>query len=92
MAKTYFSTDGSYGVWNDNCVIIDSSDFTDDDWNSIEFSTSEEMPKIAQAIRARLDMEKLSNKLDGSMLMYADNLIKKLMGLPYDSEYIKNEE
>lgn len=45
----YFSSDGSYGT-ADEMTILDTEDWTDEDWELIEFSTDMERSSVAQSI------------------------------------------
>lgn len=48
---TYFASDGSYG-WANELVIIDTSEWTESDWDRIENSTDSERVDIAREIAA----------------------------------------
>lgn len=45
----YFAQDGSYGVATD-LVLVDTTDWSEDDWQLIEFSTDSERASIAQRL------------------------------------------
>lgn len=45
----YFASDGSYGT-ADELTIFDTTDWTDEDWELIEFSTDMERSQVAQTI------------------------------------------
>ena len=49
MALTYFSPDGSYGSAK-GLVIVDTSMWTENDWNQLEWAMDENMPKLAMLI------------------------------------------
>lgn len=49
MAKTYFAEDGSYGD-AERLVVMDTSDWTDEDWEKIEEASDWERPTVAQDI------------------------------------------
>jgi hypothetical protein len=49
MAKTYFAEDGSYGD-AERLVVMDTSDWTDEEWQKIEEASDWERPAIAQDI------------------------------------------
>ena len=49
MALTYVSPDGSYGS-AEGLVIVDTSKWTDSDWNQLEWAMDENMPKVAMEI------------------------------------------
>lgn len=53
----YFSPDGNYGPAG-GLEIIDTSDFTDDDWDEIEESFDEDRPETARKIRRDKDKYK----------------------------------
>ena len=50
--ETYFAQDGSYGDAAD-MVVIDTSDWNDDDWNEIEWASDYERVGVAQEIMER---------------------------------------
>ena len=52
MRLTYFSGDGNFGH-ADNFVLIDTSGWTDEDWDLIENTAAWELPKVAIEIEAR---------------------------------------
>lgn len=45
----YFASDGSYGT-AEELTIFDTTDWTDEDWELIEFSTDMERSQVAQTI------------------------------------------
>lgn len=51
-ASTYFATDGSYGTAH-NLEIIDTSEWTDEDWAEIENATDDTRADTASAIAKR---------------------------------------
>lgn len=52
--ETYFATDGSYGDAYD-LVVIDTSDFTEADWEAINEAGDYDRSRIANSIRYRKD-------------------------------------
>ena len=46
---TYFASDGSYG-WSNNLTVIDTSEWTEDDWDRIENCLDDERLDIAREI------------------------------------------
>lgn len=51
---TYFAVDGSYGDGED-IVVVDTVYFTDDDWDDIEGTISQDRPAKALEIKAKYD-------------------------------------
>lgn len=47
--KHYFATDGNYGS-ADNLVIVDTDDWTEDEWSVIDQSPENDRAKIAQQL------------------------------------------
>lgn len=45
----YFASDGSYGT-AEELTILDTTEWTDEDWELIEFSTDMERSTVAQGI------------------------------------------
>lgn len=56
MALTYVSPDGSYGS-AEGLVIVDTSKWTDSDWNQLEWAMDENMPKVAMEITEKYKEE-----------------------------------
>lgn len=52
MGQTYFAFDGSYGD-SDHLVTIDTSDWTEDDWNEIDSASDDRRRTTALAIARR---------------------------------------
>jgi hypothetical protein len=50
---TYFATDGSYGDASD-LAIVDTSEFTEEDWEAIEAEHDWHKPGTAEAIAKRI--------------------------------------
>ena len=46
----YFAGDGNYGLENGNFVLLDVSEWTDEDWNTIEETPDFDRPRIAYKI------------------------------------------
>jgi hypothetical protein len=51
MIKHYFATDGSYGD-AEGLVIIDTSDWTDDEWGLVEDAPDDQRAAIAASLAA----------------------------------------
>jgi len=49
MTEFYFAADGSYGEATD-MIIVDTTDWTNDDWELIEFSADMERSNVAQRL------------------------------------------
>ena len=49
MSKTYFAEDGTYGS-ADNLVTVDTSNWLDEDWETIESTSDWERPAVAVTI------------------------------------------
>lgn len=49
MSATYFAVDGSYGS-GEGIVIVDTSKWTEDDWEAIEAEDEYFRPRLAQQI------------------------------------------
>ena len=56
MALTYVSSDGSYGS-AEGMVIVETSKWTHDDWNQLEYAVTEEMPEVAMEIAKKYKEE-----------------------------------
>ena len=52
MSATYFAEDGSYGT-ADNLTVVDTSEWSDDDWNELEEALEWDRPIVAQRIAER---------------------------------------
>lgn len=59
MTKHYFALDGSYGE-ADRFVLLDTTDWTEENWNDIENATDNQRIDVATAI----DSEHLKIKLN----------------------------
>jgi len=55
----YFATDGNYGN-AENLVIIDTADWTEDEWDIIEQSPENDRTKIAQQLSQGQNENQLS--------------------------------
>lgn len=51
MALHYFAADGNFGN-ADELLVVDTSDWTDEDWERIEEAYDFQKPYVASAIRA----------------------------------------
>lgn len=54
MPNHYFAVDGNYGD-ADGLVIVDTSDWDDDDWAAIDFARDSDKARIAKAIADGVD-------------------------------------
>jgi hypothetical protein len=59
MGYTYFATDGSYGDAA-NIVMVDTSDWTDDDWDMVTYARDTDRAEIATSIASRSGLDQLS--------------------------------
>lgn len=51
MSKlAYFAGDGNYGMENGNFVLLDVSNWTEADWQRVEFAPDWSRPRVAQQI------------------------------------------
>ena len=58
MSSTYFAGDGSYGD-AESLIIIDTSDWTDDDWDMVTYARDTDRAEIAASIAAHRDDSQL---------------------------------
>ena len=49
MSKSYFALDGSYGDATE-ILIVDTDDWTPEEWDAINYATDDERSDMAQAI------------------------------------------
>lgn len=57
MSKHYFATDGNYGG-ADGLVVVDTSDWTEDEWDAVDNARDNERPAIALAF-SKVDPDQL---------------------------------
>lgn len=50
MQLAYFAGDGNYGLENGNFVVVDVSQWTDEDWLLIEETSDWNRPRVANGI------------------------------------------
>lgn len=50
MSKHYFAADGNYGS-AEGLVVVDTSDWTDDEWAAIDFARDNERAEIAKQMK-----------------------------------------
>ena len=50
MRLAYFAGDGNYGMENGNFVLVDVSDWTDEDWQKVEEADDYQRPRVANEI------------------------------------------
>jgi hypothetical protein len=53
MSKTYFAADGKYGD-AENLIVIDTTDWTDDEWAIIQYSPADERHLIASDLEREI--------------------------------------
>lgn len=56
MSKTYFAKDGSFGA-ADGLIVIDTSEWTQDDWDAVESGTDQDRAVVALHISKQYDGE-----------------------------------
>ena len=54
---TYFAGDGSYGEWDELSLLIDTSDWTEDDWDEIDAASDSFRASTAYDIAMRYRRE-----------------------------------
>lgn len=54
MTTTYFAADGNYGD-AEGLVMIDTTDWTEDEWMTIEYSPENERIRIAQELSREIN-------------------------------------
>lgn len=50
---TYFAGDGSYGEWDELSMLVDTSEWTEDDWDEIDCAGDSYRASVAYAISMR---------------------------------------
>jgi hypothetical protein len=60
--RYYFSQDGSYGLWEDGGMIVDTNQWTMSDWSEIENCTDNERTFVARGI-----VEKYLKSMGGAL-------------------------
>ena len=53
MSKTYFAQDGKYGD-AENLIVIDTTDWTEDEWSMIQYSPIDERFRIASELEQEI--------------------------------------
>lgn len=54
MTTTYFAADGNYGD-AEGLVMIDTTDWTEDEWMTIEYAPENERARIAQELEREVN-------------------------------------
>lgn len=54
MTMYYFAEDGNFG-YSKGLVIVDTSDWDDDDWAAIDFAPDNDKARVAKAIASGAD-------------------------------------
>lgn len=66
MTTTYFAADGKYGD-AENLIVIDTTDWTEDEWATIQYSPEKERAQIAQDLSREIsDQPTLFDDIDES--------------------------
>lgn len=60
MTTYYFAADGSYGD-ADTLIIVDTADWTEEDWDHIEFARDRDRAEIAASIASHAAADKPQN-------------------------------